>query len=62
MPVCVGIAQTKTLSKLANHIAKKSRKLDGICVIKELKPWAAVFEKLPVDTVWGYARVSVMNL
>ena len=62
MPVCVGISKTKTLSKLANHIAKKSKKLDGVCVIKELKPWGAVFEKLPVGTVWGIGTQTAKKL
>lgn len=56
MPVCVGIAQTKTLSKLANHIAKKSSKLNGCCVIDEIDRWDAVFKKLPVSKVWGVGR------
>ena len=29
LPVCVGIAQTKTLAKLANHIAKKRPQFAG---------------------------------
>lgn len=53
MPVCVGIAPTKTLAKLANHIAKKSERLDGVCVIESLQPWEKVFAKLPVNKVWG---------
>lgn len=53
MPVCVGIAQTKTLAKLANHIAKKSNKLDGVCVIDDVEKWGKVFSKLRVNKVWG---------
>lgn len=53
MPVCVGIAPTKTLAKLANYIAKRSRKLGGVCVIKELAQWRPLFERIPVDEVWG---------
>src|SRR5688572_32094251 len=30
IPVSVGIATTKTLAKLANNIAKKSKKADGV--------------------------------
>ncbi len=56
MPVCVGISHTKTLAKLANHIAKKSVKLEGICVIDELTDWYPVFRKIPVDKVWGVGR------
>lgn len=53
MPVCVGFAQTKTLAKLANHIAKKSQKLNGVCVLERLDEWRSVFKKLPVDKIWG---------
>jgi DNA polymerase V len=56
MPVSVGIAATKTLAKLANHIAKKSTKLQGVCVIEETQQWQAVFSRLPVKTVWGIGR------
>jgi DNA polymerase V len=32
IPVCVGIAETKTLAKLANHCAKKGLTgQDGVC-------------------------------
>jgi DNA polymerase V len=59
MPVCVGIAQTKTLAKLANHLAKKSIKLQGVCVLDELASWEAVFKKIPTSKVWGVgARLS----
>jgi DNA polymerase V len=59
MPVCVGIAPTKTLAKLANHIAKKSQKLDGVCVMKNPDEWRKVFSKLPVNKVWGIgSRIS----
>lgn len=31
IPTCVGIGPTKTLAKLANHIAKKMPEVDGVC-------------------------------
>lgn len=59
MPVSVGIAQTKTLSKLANHIAKKSEKLNGVCVIDDVEKWSKVFSRIPVRKVWGVgSRIS----
>ncbi|GIR59401.1 MAG: hypothetical protein CM15mP65_19820 [Crocinitomicaceae bacterium] len=36
IPVSVGIAPTKTLAKVANHIAKKYKK-EGVFVMKHLK-------------------------
>ncbi len=56
MPVGVGIAPTKTLAKLASHIAKKSVKCDYVCVIENIADWCGVFKKLPVDKVWGVGR------
>ena len=53
MPVSVGIASTKTLAKLANHIAKRSKRLNGVCIIENLDSWQAVFNKLPVNKIWG---------
>jgi DNA polymerase V len=53
MHVSVGTAPTKTLSKLANHIAKKANKLNGVCVIEDPEPWKNVFKKLPVRKIWG---------
>ena len=53
MPVCVGIAHTKTLAKLANHIAKKSVKLNGVCLIDTLPEWQAVLKKIPCKDIWG---------
>ena len=47
MPVCVGMGQTKTLAKLANHIAKKSAKLKGVCVLHAGNNWDAVFKSYP---------------
>lgn len=59
IPVSVGIAKTKTLSKLANVIAKKSAKCQGVCVIESIAAWLPVFRKLPVTVVWGVgARIG----
>lgn len=60
MPVCVGIAPTKTLAKLANHLAKKSQKLQGICLLERINEWENVFKKIPVNKVWGVgSRISL---
>ena len=38
IPTCVGIGPTKTLAKLANHIAKSCPPLDGVCDLSESVP------------------------
>lgn len=59
IPVCVGIADTMTLAKLANHCAKKGLAgADGVCDFGRLdeQERAALFSKLPVGEVWGVGR------
>ena len=36
LPVSVGFAPTKTLAKLANHVAKKRAKYNGVCDLAEM--------------------------
>ena len=59
IPVCVGIADTKTLAKLANHCAKKGfAGADGVCDFGRLADVdrRSLFASLPVDEVWGVGR------
>jgi DNA polymerase V len=56
LAVCVGIAPTKTLSKLANHCAKKNLAgRTGVCDFTTLKPEAltGLLDSIPVNEVWG---------
>lgn len=55
LPVCVGIAKTKTLAKLANQAAKKIPQLAGVCVWDRVPATTTeqLLEDLPVDEVWG---------
>lgn len=58
LPVCVGMAHTKTLAKFANHLAKKNPCFDGVCNFDELnteeqEAWMA---KNEVGEVWGVGR------
>ena len=55
LPVCVGIANTKTLAKLANHCAKKQSIFQGVCNFNERTPTElnAILAALPVGEVWG---------
>jgi DNA polymerase V len=57
VPVCVGIAPTRTLAKLANRTAKKIPVFDGVCVWPATRPeWRQrLMEVLPVSEVWGIA-------
>ena len=35
-PVCIGVGASKTLAKLANHIAKKCSIYEGVCNLSEI--------------------------
>jgi len=52
IPVSVGIGQTKTLAKLANHVAKKDLKTP-VFNITGAEHWLS---QKPVDEVWGIGR------
>lgn len=54
MPVSVGVGETKTLAKLANHIGKKYAKFDGCFNITDYKEKRdIIFKHIAVEKVWG---------
>src|SRR5699024_192524 len=55
LPVCVGIAKTKTLAKLATEAGKKIEALGGVCVWDRVPETTRehVLARLPVIEVWG---------
>jgi DNA polymerase V len=66
IPCCIGIGPTKTLAKLANHVAKTSERKPGlypaelaqVCNLASLSPAAlqAVLGATEVGDVWGIGR------
>ena len=57
LTVGVGIAQTKTLAKLANHAAKTwQRQTGGVVDLSNLERQRKLMSLLPVDEVWGVGR------
>jgi DNA polymerase V len=67
MPVCVGIAPTKTLAKLANRAAKKIPKLQGVCVLDEAHKWQWLLARFTPQDIWGVgsrlaARLQVLGI
>lgn len=60
LPVCIGIAPSKTLAKLANHIAKKYPHFSGVCDFNALggDELDTLLATIPVGDVWGVGRRS----
>ena len=56
IPVSIGIASTKTLTKVANHIAKDDESLEGVCSLIQYKNLDQVLEDTNVTDVWGVGR------
>jgi DNA polymerase V len=58
IPVCVGIASSKTLAKLANHIAKKQPHFNSVCNLNELSEnkLNQILTKIDASEVWGVGR------
>jgi len=58
LPVCVGIGSTKTLAKLANHIAKKNPEFNAVCDLNSLslEQQADWFQRIEVGEIWGIGR------
>ena len=56
LPVSVGIAKTKTLAKIANHLAKKSEKAKGVLDLTQEKYIQKALERTEVEDVWGVGR------
>jgi DNA polymerase V len=54
IPTSIGIAKTKTLSKIANHIAKKQK--SGIVNLIGIENIDSILEKIKINDIWGVGR------
>jgi DNA polymerase V len=64
LPVCVGIGASKTLAKLANHLAKKHPQFIGVCDISSM-PKEALYQwmaETAVGEVWGIGSKTAKKL
>lgn len=55
IPVSIGVAPTKTLAKVANHVAKKY-KSNGVFVLNNESSINRVLKHIPVEELWGVGR------
>lgn len=53
LPVCVGLAPSKTLAKIANHYAKKLDVFGGVLMLNKPLHIKNALENLPVQEIWG---------
>lgn len=54
VPVCVGIAPTKVLAKIANRLAKQDKQGDGVRILSGT--WDNELRAVEVGDVWGIGR------
>jgi DNA polymerase V len=64
IPVCVGVGPTKTLAKLANHVAKKHPRSKGVFNYNDLSDVQQnkLLSQIAVDEVWGVGRKLTKRL
>lgn len=56
IPVCIGIAPTKTLAKVANRLAKKNPGFKGVCLLTTEQEIHAALAITQVEDIWGIGR------
>jgi|TARA_B100001057_G_scaffold263350_1_gene263562 DNA polymerase V len=56
LPVCVGIAPTRTLAKLANYAARKYTATGGVVDLTNPAQQRRLMARVPVEEVWGVGR------
>ena len=64
IPVCVGMGSTKVLAKLANRIAKKYSRFDGVFDIDKLpsERFEKLLDSVEVGDIWGIGNKSAQKL
>ncbi len=62
IPTCVGIGPTKTLAKLANHLAKAHPELRGVCDLTDEAERGRWLARTSLDEIWGVGPASQARL
>ena len=62
MPVSIGIAQTKTLAKVANYLAKHSREYDGVLDLTNMENHEQILRTVPLEKIWGIGIRTAIKL
>jgi len=56
IPVSIGMGPTKTLAKVANRLAKKAPRYNGVCLLTDEQEIQAALTSLKVEDIWGIGR------
>ncbi len=63
IPVSIGFAPSRTLAKIANHIAKKDRRItDGVYWLVRPEAIDIILRRTPIEDVWGIGRRLAASL
>lgn len=62
LPVSVGIAETKTLAKVANHLAKRSARARSVLNLIDSPHLDLALDRTPIGEVWGIGRRHAARL
>ena len=62
IPTAIGIGPTKVLAKVANRVAKKNNRNDGVLNLCDRATQEEVLHALPVEDVWGIGARSAAKL
>jgi nucleotidyltransferase/DNA polymerase involved in DNA repair len=62
IPTCVGIAETKTLAKLANAAAKKDARFEGVADLRDEAVRRQIMDGFAVADVWGVGGATARKL
>ena len=56
IPVSIGVGPTKTLSKIANNLAKKNSNYKGVCILENKIEIKKALQQTFIEDVWGIGR------
>ena len=63
IPVSIGFAPSRTLAKVANHIAKRDRRItDGVYWLVRPEAIDIILRRTPIEDVWGIGRRLAASL
>ena len=62
IPVSIGVSKTKTLAKIANHLAKQNSYYEGICILKNNIAIDNALRETKINNVWGIGKRSSIFL